>query len=226
MATRKPPPKPSELDPVPWDKIQPHFRAGLRSVRNIAKEFGVSHTAISKHAKEFGWVRDLKPAIMAKADQLVANRAVATQVANAKPTATETDIIEANAQLVSILRLSHRDGGQAYRQRNLRMLAQLDVVDDEPELFVQVRDLLLETGELTGDQRTQLADAIALVASLPARAKVLKDLVDSFARVVGIEREALGMNTADGTDGRPMVWIKDYTGRGDPDSLHQPPPQE
>jgi hypothetical protein len=43
-----------------------------------------------------------------------------------------------------------------------------------------------------------------------------------------MEREAFGLNTAGGTDGLPMVILKDYTGKGDPDSPYfgKPPPDE
>ena len=63
-----------------------------------------------------------------------------------------------------------------------------------------------------------LRDMAALVASLPGRVKVMKDLADTLHKVIGMEREAFGLDTAAGTEGRPMVIIRDYTGRGDPDS--------
>ena len=37
-------------------------------------------------------------------------------------------------------------------------------------------------------------------------------------RVIGMEREAFGLDTVAGTDGRPTVIIKDYTGRGSPEA--------
>jgi len=65
-----------------------------------------------------------------------------------------------------------------------------------------------------------------LVASLPQRTKVLKDLADTLHKVIGMEREAFGLNSEAGTDGRPMVIIRDYTGRGDPDSPLRGVPQQ
>ena len=56
------------------------------------------------------------------------------------------------------------------------------------------------------------------VSSLPQRTKVLKDLVESLHKCIGIEREAVGLDTLMGAEGRPMVIIRDFTGRGDVDS--------
>ena len=83
-----------------------------------------------------------------------------------------------------------------------------------------VLDLLDD--EATADERQQMRDIVAMVSSLPQRTKVLKDLVDSLHKCIGIEREAVGLDTAAGTDGRPMVIIRDFTGRGDPDAPVRP----
>jgi hypothetical protein len=54
------------------------------------------------------------------------------------------------------------------------------------------------------------------------RVRVMRDLADVLHRVIGVEREACGLDTAAGTDGRPMVIIRDFTGRGDPDAPMRP----
>jgi hypothetical protein len=61
-----------------------------------------------------------------------------------------------------------------------------------------------------------------LVSSLPQRTKIVKDLADALHKVIGLEREAHGLNTISGSDGRPVVIIRDYTGRGDPDAPPRP----
>ena len=59
-----------------------------------------------------------------------------------------------------------------------------------------------------------MRDAIAVIASLPQRSAVFKNLVEAMNKVIGQEREAFGLNTEDGTGGdRWTVLIKDYTGR-------------
>jgi hypothetical protein len=41
-----------------WAKIEAEYRAGVRSIREIAREHGVSQPAISKYAQRHGWTRE------------------------------------------------------------------------------------------------------------------------------------------------------------------------
>lgn len=52
---------PKENKPIDWAGIERDFRAGVMSVREIAKWYGVSHTAINKKAKAEGWEREQRP---------------------------------------------------------------------------------------------------------------------------------------------------------------------
>lgn len=214
-------PDPSELLPVDWAGIEPHFRAGLRSVASIAKQFGVSRQAIAKHAAKKGWLRDLKHDIHEKADRLVAQASaqppVDSQTAKQPPAKlTDAQIIEENAQQLSTVRMQHRADIKALRTIIQGLMAELAQVVERPDLFAQVQMMMFEPGE---EPLRALEDAMALVASLPNRTKVAKDLADALHKCIGMEREAFGLNTDGGTDGKPLVIIKDYCGRGDPDSL-------
>ena len=46
--------------PVDWDRIEPLYRAGVRSLKDIGSEFGVSAPGILKKAKKEGWSRDVQ----------------------------------------------------------------------------------------------------------------------------------------------------------------------
>ncbi|EGG93492.1 hypothetical protein IMCC1989_1141 [gamma proteobacterium IMCC1989] len=43
---------------VDWLGVETEYRAGLKSLRAMASEFGTSDGAIRRRAKKFGWVRD------------------------------------------------------------------------------------------------------------------------------------------------------------------------
>lgn len=44
---------------IDWDAIESHYRAGIRSLKDMGKEFGCSDAAIIKHFKKLGIERDL-----------------------------------------------------------------------------------------------------------------------------------------------------------------------
>lgn len=46
-----------------WRAIQVPYRAGILSVRQIAKGFGVTLSRLQKHAKKNGWTRNLAPRV-------------------------------------------------------------------------------------------------------------------------------------------------------------------
>lgn len=212
-------PKKDELVPIDWAAIEPHFKAGIRSVASIAKQFGCSHVAILKHARKLGWSRDLKPAILERAGQLVTAAGVTGSV-TAGPSVSDQVTIEVNAQALAIVQHAHRTIAADERGLAKVLLGELMAGALEPEVFVRVRDLLDSLDdEPTPEQKQDMRDAMAMLAHLPGRVKVLKDLVETTAKIIGMEREAFGLNTEDGTGrDRFTVIIKDYTGRGDPDS--------
>lgn len=63
-----------------WERIELDYRAGVKTLRQIAGEHGTTHTSIGKRAKRDGWERDLAAKIQAKADVLVSKSAVSKQV--------------------------------------------------------------------------------------------------------------------------------------------------
>jgi len=52
---------------VDWESVEREYRAGIRSLRDIAGEVGVSEGAVRKRAKAEGWERDLSARITSKA---------------------------------------------------------------------------------------------------------------------------------------------------------------
>lgn len=91
-----PPPAPSSRPQVDWDAVERDYRAGVKTLRQMADEHGISHVAINKRAKRDGWSRDLAAKIQAKADELVTKNAV-TKPVTVETKVSERDIVEANA---------------------------------------------------------------------------------------------------------------------------------
>ena len=63
-----------------WECIELDYRAGIKTLRQIAGEHGISEGAIRKRAKRDDWARDLSERIQDKAEQLVRKDAVRSLV--------------------------------------------------------------------------------------------------------------------------------------------------
>lgn len=177
---------------VDWDKIELAYRAGILTLREIADQHGISHGAINKRAKRDGWERDLSAKIQAKADALVSKAAVSTEVSKESKVA-ERAVVEANAQAVADIRLSHRTDIQRTRRITMSLLEELEhkTGQETVQLLEQLGDLMRNEDDKGIDR---LNDLYHKVISLPGRAKTMKDLGESLRVLIALERQAFGMD--------------------------------
>lgn len=178
-----------------WEKIEADYRAGVLSIREIAGQHGVSDTAIRKRAKAQSWDRDLSAKITAKADALVRSREVRSQVRTEKA-ASECELVEANAQVIADVRMSHRGDIRRARSLTMTLLSELEATTIDHELFEQLGELLREPDERGQDKRNDLYQK---VIGMSSRVSSMKSLAEALKTLVGLEREAYGMNTDHGT---------------------------
>ena len=182
--------------PAPdWEKIEADYRAGIKTLRQIAGEHGVSHVAINKRAKRDGWSRDLSAKIAAKADELVTKGAVTSSVTT-ESRISEREIIDANAQAIVSVRLSHRRDIQRSRSITMRLLEELELQSgrENAELLEQLGELMRSEDDKGQDK---LNDLYRKIISLPGRAKTMKDLGESLRVLVTLERQAFGLDDKD-----------------------------
>ena len=185
--------------PAPdWEKIEADYRAGIKTLRQIAGEHGVTHGAINKRAKRDGWSRDLSAKIAAKADELVSKSAVSTPVSSEARIA-ERELIDANAQAIVSVRLSHRKDIQRSRRIAMALLEELEqqAGGEQVAMLEQLGELLRSEDDKGQDK---LNDLYHKVISLPGRAKTMKDLGESLRVLVTLERQAFGLDNV-GADG-------------------------
>lgn len=214
-----------DLAPVNWAGLKPHYEAGIRVLRDLGEEFGVTAGAISQHAKKHEWVRDLKARIQQRAEQKL-NKMALNTAANERSAASERVIVESNADAIVKVRMAHRVLFQRARGMAEALMSELESVMHEPEMFAQLREVLLGDDLALLDSDKTLARRIAeIVGEMPQRMRMLKELLEAIRLCVGMEREAYGLDSIDGA-GRPMVLIKDFTGKNDPDAPPRPADEE
>ena len=177
--------------PAPdWEKIEADYRAGIKTLRQIAGEHGVTHGAINKRAKRDGWCRDLKAKIQAKADELVSKQAVSTAVSTAKAV-SERQIIEANAERIAQVRGEHRGDIQRVRTLALTLLGELEGQSASLEDLANLGELLRTPDEDGNDRRN---DLYLKIISTPSRIDSAKKVAETLKHAITMEREAYGLD--------------------------------
>lgn len=184
----------AEKKPVDWATISIHYRAGIKSLKEIGSEFGVSAPAIHKHAKKNGWTQDLSAKIHAKAEALV-NAEVVNAVVNAKSDVNQQAIVDANAQAVYQVRIGHRKGLARLITIKDKLLDSLEaVVDSLPDL-PEVIEMVRQPDERGMDKAN---DALRRAMERSTVIEDLKKLAEVDEKVRKGEREAFGItNDAD-----------------------------
>lgn len=177
---------------VNLEQIEAEYRAGIKSLRQIGQAFDLSEGTIRKYAKKYAWERDLNPKIHAKADAIVRKEVVRNGVRTVT-TITEKQTIDANADLVAAVRLSHRKDIQRARNLGNKLFDELDemVGTDQAMLLQELGELMYKPNDKGMDK---LNDLYMKIIQLPNRVKAFKDLSDALKTLIGLESDAFGLN--------------------------------
>lgn len=174
--------KPITID---WEKIEYDYRSGIKTLRLIASENGVSHVAINKRAKKDGWTRDLAVKIRAKANELVTKDVVTNKIAN-KVLVTEQQVVLANAEVQANVIRGQRHGLEADIASTNKLREHLD------RLIAS-----METKDIDGNQIPCDPKELAIAITLH------KTLVESRAKLIDKERLVFGLDNDKGKDDQP-----------------------
>lgn len=202
----------SEKKVIDWEKIELDYRAGVKSLREIAAEHEISDGAIRKRAKRDDWSRDLSAKIKAKADDLVRKELVRSEV-RTETAISEKETIDANAQQQAAVRLSQRKDIQRSRSIAMQLFDEL-----EHQVGVANVELLEDLGELMRceDDKGQdkLNDIYHKIISLPGRVKSMKDLSDTLRNLIALERQAFGLDDKDNNTVDPLQALLNRISQG------------
>ncbi len=179
--------------PIDWESIELYYRAGIRSLMDIAKEFGVSDAGILKRAKAQGWTRDLAAKIKAKADAKVSAAAVSAELVKAG----EKDIVDGNAELQYRIRMEHRAGLGRLVLIKEKLLTHLEGVaaalPDLSDVVEALRNPDDKGQDKLNDRMRKAMDRSTVVVDL-------KTLVEVDEKLRKGQREAFGIDSAEHTE--------------------------
>lgn len=195
-----------------WEALEVDYRAGIASIRELARQYDVSDTAIRKKAKADGWERDLTE----KVHERVRSKLVRAEVRalNARePVRTDAEIIEAAAETaVQVVQIHRRDVRHG-RLICAALFAELQDTSANREIIAESIDSETQD-DSSPTRRNQMMKAI----SLPTRARAMLDLSAAMKNLVAVERQAFSLDGKDDKDktGKTVVMNMSRT-RSTPD---------
>ncbi|MGE0383423.1 MAG: hypothetical protein AB7Q97_01755 [Gammaproteobacteria bacterium] len=180
---------------VDWEIVERDYRAGVKSLRAIAGEHGVTEGAIRKRARRDEWERDLTERIKQKADALVRNKAVRTELRAADREAERT-VVEANAEAIANVILTHRGDIRETRVLVTGMVEELKILSEN-------RDVIYELcKEVSRDPDGKISprqlEAFHRALGLGGRVVNVEALTRALKNVITLEREAFGIKSEGG----------------------------
>lgn len=184
-------------NPTDWVAIEADYRAGIKPLRQIAAENDISHGAINKRAKRDGWTRDLTAKIQARADEKVSKAVVSSEVSTQKMV-TEKQVVEANAELQYRIRMSHRTDIARVKNLLIMLLAEAEHQGANVALYQELGELLFQPDDKGTDK---LNEIYRKAMSLPSRVGVLKQITETLALLIKLEREAFGIDAVQPVSG-------------------------
>lgn len=161
-----------------WAQVEADYRAGIRSLRAIADDAGISEGAIRKRAKRDQWQRDLKARINAMAEEKVRTQAVRIPGTQLTPK-TEAQVVEANADIQYTVRISHRAGLQRLKELKDELLAKVATESESHREAIDDLRKLTEIDEKIrkGERESYGIGSETDVAAI-GKKRVLLDFVD------------------------------------------------
>lgn len=175
---------------IDWESVEIQYRAGVRSLKDIGREFDVSDAAIVKRAKRDGWSRDLRAKIQAKADAKVSEALVSARV-SAQTKSRERDVIEANASVIADALLLQREDVRRGRTLVMSLFEELEHETAHRDLYQQLGELMQSGDDASADK---LNDIYRKVISLPQRIDGVRKLSESLRIQIELERKVLNID--------------------------------
>lgn len=178
---------------IDWEAIEREFRVGQLSLRALATKHECTAAAISKKAKEKGWVRDATAEVRerTRAALLTAPRKEEAKVNGVNSTVntpTQEDIEVAVQTNLQVINRHRRDIARGQGLVSM-LFQQLESAAQERE---DLENLIEE--ETKDDDSSLRRNRMLKAISLPTHAGVLRDLSTALKNLIPLERQAYNLD--------------------------------
>jgi hypothetical protein len=186
-----------------WELIERDFRAGLKSLREIGAEHGITEGAVRKKAKANGWTRDLSAKIQQKAADIVRREEVRKEQVRSGGTqltpADERTVVDANAQKVADVDLGNRADLRAVLdvQRTLAEELALLSLPEFADSLAKLGEIMDEsyTTESGREVKDKVNETYHYIISLAGRVKMAKDIAGAYGVYVPLQRKIYSLDS-------------------------------
>lgn len=117
---------------IDWDAIEREYIPAIRSLRDIASQFGVAESAIRDRAKRYGWERNLEEKIKAKKESILRKDELRKSTAQSNKV-TEKEIIESAATIQATVILEEREDVKRLIRICELLEKQLETIANDPD---------------------------------------------------------------------------------------------
>lgn len=194
---------------VDWEAVERHYRAGVLSLSQISRDYGVSRPAIEKRATRDGWTRSLSEKISQTAESKVVSKVAAKEAAGkvaggtsagCSPATklTERQTVDAYSDVIARVEVAQRDDLEAAVSVTRAQLQELADLSDPQfrerlEWLGQVKDESgpTESGGFKSDRANEL---YRYIISLAGRVKMAKEIAGAYGVYIPVQRKVLGLD--------------------------------
>ena len=196
--------KPGRPD-VDWEAVERHYRAGVLSVNQIAKDYSVSRPAIEKRAATGGWTRNLSEKIAQTAESKIVAKVAAQEVArsvaqgcNPATDLTERQTVDAYSDVIARVEMAQRDDlGRAVGVTKSQLEELADLSDPAFRARLEwLGEVMDESGptESGGWKSDKANELYRYIISLAGRVKMAKEISAAYGVYVPLQRKVLGLD--------------------------------
>lgn len=183
-----------------WEKIETEFRAGVRSLRDIAAEHGTTHTTIRTKADKEGWTRDKQGKIKARRLELL-SRAVVSIPLSTEGKKADQEVIEANALTQTNVILAHRKDIRQVRKVAAGLVEELEAISAN-RVELETIGEELRNPDLSRDKKNEIYNS---VIGFSGRVDAVKKLAETVKLLIPLEREAFGIESKQSLEGEEAL---------------------
>lgn len=182
---------------VDWGVVEKHYRAGLKSLRTIAEENGITEGAIRKRAKRDSWTRDLEEKIQQKAKEKVRKAIVRTESTQLTPE-TEKAQVEAYSDVVALVDETQRADVKRALDIQRQLMEELAVLSDPKfaETLEAIGEAMDESGPTAngGWKTDKVNELYRYIISLAGRIKMAKEMAAGHGVYIPLQRKMFGLD--------------------------------